>query len=189
MTKTPPSVGWSSVSKSIGRSTLRPYWTLRSFPARGDASISSLFDAAKVFTVQRAIGREPVVLYLGDYDQTGIDIPKVMVRSLEHDHDCPITLKRVAIERWQIEEWDLPTHPPKDQKRGDKIDVACEIDVLPPAKIRELLEQQIDLLVDRDELERLRAIEKTEQEALISISESAAFKRSIYRIWEGERNG
>ena len=141
-------------------------WTLRMFPARGDASMSSLHQAARVFNHYQNQGRDSVIIYLGDYDESGLDIPNKIESNLWNDHDCRVEMRRVAINREQIDQFNLPTRPPKGTKRGSAIDVACEIDVLKPADIRHLLNAEIEKLVNADELLRMRAIEDAERQTM-----------------------
>jgi hypothetical protein len=141
-------------------------WTLRLFPARGDASMSSLYQASRLFKDYQQQGRRSIIIYLGDYDESGIDIPNKIESNLWEDHDCYVEMRRVAINREQIDQFNLPTRPPKGTKRGQVIDVACEIDVLKPSDIRHLLNTEIENLVNRDELMRMRAIEDAERQTM-----------------------
>jgi hypothetical protein len=141
-------------------------WTLRMFPARGDASMSSLYQASRLFKHYQQRRRRSIIIYLGDYDESGIDIPNKIQSNLWQDHNCYVEMRRVAINRNQIDEFNLPTRPPKGTKRGQAIDVACEIDVLKPSDIRHLLNTEIENLVNSDELMRMRSIENAERETL-----------------------
>jgi hypothetical protein len=141
-------------------------WNIKVFVSRGDASMSSLADASETFKYHRSIGKVPVILYLGDYDESGLAIPKTIQSNLQRDHDCDVVMSRVTINREHIFEYDLPTRPPKGNRRGESIDAAVDIDAMPPASIRELLENQIHRLIDPREFERLKNIEAMEQETL-----------------------
>jgi hypothetical protein len=146
------------------------HWNIKVFVGRGDASMSALADAGETFNYYRKAGKIPIILYLGDYDETGLAIPKTIQNNLMKDHDCEVELRRVTVNREHIFQYDLPTRPPKGKRRGEEIDMAVDIDAMPPAMIRELLEQQIHKLIDHDEFARLKNIEAMEQETLKNLS-------------------
>jgi hypothetical protein len=141
-------------------------WNLKVFVARGDASMSSLADAAETFNHHRSKGKIPVILYLGDYDENGLAIPKTIQSNLMRDHDCAVHLIRVTVNQDHILEYNLPTRPPKGDRRGESVKYAVDIDTMRPAAIRDLLDAEIEKLIDHDQLIRLKAIEEMEQETL-----------------------
>lgn len=174
------------VEKEAVASIVKPIadeWTLLTFVCRGDASISSMYDAAQNFEYYRRRGRMPVVIYLGDYDQTGIDIPIVLKRNLLRDHGCNVDFIRAGITQEQIFRLGLPTRPTKaDNGRGNAVDFACEVDALTPAQMREIVSAEIEKLVNADELKRLRTIEEAEIESLKGIADKIL--PSIQQVWE-----
>jgi hypothetical protein len=141
-------------------------WNLKVFVARGDASMSSLADAAETFNLHRADGKAPIILYLGDYDENGLAIPKTIERNLLKDHDCEVQVTRVAINQKHIAQYGLPTRPPKGKRRGEAVEHAVDIDAMKPRAIRELLTAQIETLIDYTQLVRLKAVEEAERETL-----------------------
>jgi len=141
-------------------------WNLKVFVARGDASMSSLADAAETFDAHRSEGKFPIILYLGDYDENGLAIPKTIERNLWNDHGCDVEMRRVAINEMHVSEYNLPTRPPKGNRRGESVKHAVDIDAMKPATIRELLSEQIEMLIDYAQLVRLKAVEEAEKETL-----------------------
>ncbi len=159
-------------------------WTLQTFVCRGDPSISSMASAAATFRNKIKRGREVKIIYLGDYDETGLDIPVKIVRNFREDHGVEVELTRAAVTAEQIEHLDLPTRPPKMTKRGPSVDFAVEVDAMSPGQIRESVEWEIRMLVDQDELDRLRRIEEAERETLASLPRLC--RESVHRIWSAE---
>jgi hypothetical protein len=153
-----------AVASSICR--IAAEWNLQVFTTRGDPSMSSLAHAASTFKRQFEQDNMPVILYLGDYDETGMAIPKTIQRNLLDDHDCKVELVRVGVNEDHIPKYDLPTRPPKGEARGQSVEWAVDIDSMRPAIIRELLTAEIERLVDPDELQRLKLIEDAERETL-----------------------
>jgi len=156
-----------AVASAVNR--IAEEWNLQTFPCRGDASMSSLSIAASTFNRARENGQWPMILYFGDYDPTGLAIPETIERNLEADHDCPVELKRVAVNEEQIERYGLDTRPPKGRARGHEVKHAVDIDAMRPETIRELLASEIERLIDPTELFRMREIEAAERKTLESL--------------------
>ncbi|MCX6875394.1 MAG: hypothetical protein NTW21_16540 [Verrucomicrobia bacterium] len=144
-------------------------WNLRTFVCRGDPSMSSLDAAARTFNHHAPHEYRPVILYLGDYDETGLAIPKTIEGKLLSNHDCAVELIRVGINEEHILRFNLPTRPAKGDRRGESIDYAVDIDAMKPADLREILAKEIESFIDPDQLERMRLIEGSERETLETI--------------------
>ena len=91
-----------------------------------------------------------------------------------------ITVKRLAVDREQIERWDLPTRPTKAtdtrairfrQLHGTD---SVELDAIPPNELRQLVRDAIDSHMDPWRLEQFRMIEQEERETLRSMFGGAA---------------
>lgn len=161
-------------------------WNLKTFVTRGDASISSLHDAAETFKRASETGRKPTIIYLGDYDEVGLDIPRVIQRNLLQDHDAEVELIRAGVTREQIDLWSLPTRPPKGGMRGNAIDKAVELDVLRPDQLRQLVVSHIEGMIDTEMIERMRVIEQAEREAFNDIIWQPENREKLNSAWEGE---
>ena len=70
--------------------------------------------------------------------------------------------------RAQADEWNLPTRPTKQtDTRAKKFSgTSVELDAIPAAKLRELVRQCIERHVDKQQLELLKIVEKSERELL-----------------------
>jgi hypothetical protein len=151
-------------------SSIAQEWNLKTFVGRGDPSMSSLHSAARTFNAHRRYGRTPVILYIGDYDESGLAIPKTIKKKLLEDHNCEVEFYRVGIIKEHILQFNLPTRPAKGDRRGESIEYAVDIDAMKPADIRAILSKEIESYIDPDQLERMRLIEVAERETLESIN-------------------
>jgi hypothetical protein len=124
-------------------------------------------------------GRELIVLYVGDYDPSGLfmsqeDLPN---RLSEYGGDH-ITLTRIALTGEQLEQLDgLPSFPAADKKKDPRYnwfrsnygDRCWELDAMDPNDLRDCVEQAILGLIEPVAWERCEIINKAEQESLRTI--------------------
>jgi len=136
---------------------------------RGYASISYLHGAAETI----AASRKPTFLYyLGDYDPSGIDIPRnVETRLREFAPDAKICFTRLAVTLEQIAALRLPTRPTKatDSRAQGFLGDSVEVDAIPPTILRKLVSDAIEGHIDRHSLALLRTAEDSEREILQSM--------------------
>lgn len=144
-------------------------WNLKTFVCRGDPSMSSLHSCSRTFKAHRRNGNDPVILYLGDYDESGLAIPKTIESKLAKNHDCEVDLIRVGINEDHIRKFNLPTRPAKGDRRGESIEHAVDIDAMKPADLREILAVEIESFIAPNELAQMRRIEAAERQTLKSI--------------------
>ena len=144
-------------------------WNLQTFVCRGDPSMSSLASCAGTFNAHRRAGYNPTILYLGDYDESGLAIPKTIREKLWTNHDCKVDLIRVGINEDHILKFNLPTRPAKGDRRGESIEYAVDIDAMRPADLREILSHEINSFIDPWTLQQMRATEAAERETLETI--------------------
>jgi hypothetical protein len=150
-------------------------WDVPLYPAKGYASHDFLRTAARQIALS---GKPTEILMLGDYDPSGQDIVRFVQQTLreyadEVDPDVEIDFLTVAVTEQQIADWALPSHPAKttdSRHRRYGIDQAVELEAIPPDRLRDLLEEDILALLDRDEVKRLLAIEAAERETLSAIA-------------------
>jgi hypothetical protein len=83
-----------------------------------------------------------------------------------------ITVERLAVNREQIERWNLPTRPTKstDTRAGRFRRVhgtsSVELDAIPPDELRTLVRGDIESHMDPWRLEQLRLAERSEREII-----------------------
>lgn len=123
-------------------------------------------------------GRELVVLYIGDYDPSGlfmseVDLPNRLAR---YDGD-QVTLKRIALTKNQVPP--LPSFPAKDKKRDPRFrwfvenyGAQCwELDAMDPRTLRRIVEQKIRKEIEPIAWQRCEVVNGAEQESLKTILE------------------
>lgn len=131
-------------------------------PGGGYESWSALWQGSKRFKTrfeERARrGQKLVILYFGDLDPSGKDMPRDIQKRFGV-LGLDFAVIEVALTRRDIEEYNLPRNPtkPKDtrnkwykQKYG--ITYAVELDALPPEVLREKIHQAIRAYMDIDKL-------------------------------------
>jgi hypothetical protein len=121
-------------------------------------------------------GRELIVLYVGDYDPSGmymseVDLPTRLAR-YDGSH---ITIQRIALTRDQVA--DLPSFPAADKRKDPRYPwfVAnhghdCwELDAMDPNALRDCVEEAIVELIEPIAWRRCETVNKAEQESLRTI--------------------
>jgi hypothetical protein len=140
----------------------------------GFGSATTVYDVS-----QDDDGRDLIVLYVGDYDPSGMcmsehDLPK---RFAKYDGDH-IKLKRIALRREHLN--DLPSFPASDKKKDKRYkwfvrnfgDRCWELDALDPNDLRDLVEEAIESEIDPITWNRSIAIEKAETESMRAVLDS-----------------
>ena len=131
-----------------------------SFPNRGYTSITLLKQAAERFK-KRALekGKEPYILYFGDFDPSGQDIERNIRDKLHDTFNVPVNVNRWALTREQIDEFELPPQPAKkadaryESFGKEHGDMAVELDALPPEELRDLIHESVSTYFDNEHYE------------------------------------
>lgn len=109
-------------------------------------------------------GREAVLIYAGDFDPSGEDI----LRDFVSRTDCWMEVNRIALNREQIDEYNLPPLPGKAsdsraegfiRRHGELMQV--ELDALPPDVLRGLYTDAIDEWFDHGMYDVVMALEES----------------------------
>ena len=134
------------VERAVRNCHYAPYLATRGYP-----SITLLKDAADRFLEQSRDGKHCVILHLGDHDPSGIDMTRDIrdrlgkLRVTEDD----ATVKRIALNMNQVEQYDPPPNPAKeeDMRFKDYVKnfgpVSWELDALRPEVLCDLIEAKI----------------------------------------------
>jgi hypothetical protein len=146
--------------------------------SRGFASESYLYSAADTITDQLVAGKDrAAIYYFGDYDRDGFRIStsienglRRLCEQLLRDFEPEmLVFERMAIDDHQIKLMDLPTRPAKSTaiSKDWPADRPCvELDALPPSVLRDMVRNCIEVHVDADQLDHLRAVEEEERQQL-----------------------
>ena len=143
----------------------------------GFSGATIVYDAA-----QDDDGRELIVLYVGDYDPSGMfmseeDLPNRLSEYGGHH----ITMKRIALTREHTRA--LPSFPASDKKKDPRFkwftvnygDRCWELDAMDPGELRDCVEEAIIDLIEPIAWQRCEVVNSAEQESL----------KSILKGWKG----
>ena len=134
----------------------------------GFSSATLIYQAADAI---REHGKDTVVYYVGDYDPAGVLIDVSIADGLrEHlrgADDPAIDFRRLAINREQIAEYDLPTKPRKagERRRPDLLHTV-EAEAMPAAALRELLVSAVESHLEPGALHVAKVAEQSERSEL-----------------------
>ena len=121
-------------------------------PCKGYSSLTFLNEARFRFETAISRGQEVIILYFGDYDPSGEDIPRSIQDNLTR-MGCDAMVKRIALKSELIEELGLPGVPPKSSDSrtlnwdGDK---AVELDAVEPKMLQDICTAAIQEEFDDD---------------------------------------
>ena len=145
--------------------------------AKGCSSETYLYVVAQALA---SYAKPTHVYHLGDHDPTGHVAAAHIERLLrkfarEFSPDAEIHFERVAVTEAQIAEWGLPTRPTK--REGNRhakgfVGDSCELDAIPPLKLREIVRGKIEQHIDVDRFAIIKEAEKSEREALTMFARS-----------------
>jgi len=135
-------------------------------PCKGYPSITFLNNAKERFVNATEAGKNVIILYFGDYDPSGTDIPRSIHNNLQR-MNVDVEVKRIALNPEQIEQLKLPGVPPKrtdSRTRNWNGDRVVECDAVEPRTLAKMCEDAIKEYFDRtlyDELKTKEDIEYT----------------------------
>jgi len=141
-------------------------WDIGLGACKGYPSLTFLHDSSKRFKDADNLGKLPIIIYFGDYDPSGEDIPRSIKENLLN-FGVEVEVRRIALLEDQVIEWSLPPAPAKiTDTRSFKWDGLgqVELDAVKPEKLMELLEDAIWDIFDEDLYQELLSIEAEEKE-------------------------
>lgn len=141
-------------------------WDVPLMICRGYASKTSLHSAAREI---EAHDKPTAIFYLGDYDPSGQDIARNVEEGLKRYAPYQeIEFVQLAVTEEQVDSWQLPTRPTKktDSRAANFTGESVEVDAVPPDRLRGVVREAIEGLIDHDALEHLRRLEAAERHQL-----------------------
>ena len=146
-------------------------WDVPLMVTRGYPSLSFLHEAGQ--GLERS-GKPAYIYYFGDYDPSGVDIPRVTERELrKFAPNTEINFEILAVTgEEQIKELNLITRPTKKSDLRSKkfIGESVEVDAIPSKTLRKMADQVISNHISNDEIFRIRDIEELERETLMQLA-------------------
>lgn len=145
---------------------------------RGYSSASAMYEAYNRFKRAKRRGQGIRILYLGDFDPSGMDmIRDVSDRIMEFFDDDRVDFEviPIALTREQIKEYDPPENPAKQtDSRFEKFaaehgESSWEVDALRPEVLDEILTNAIEKLIDVALYESVMETEAADVEKLLGL--------------------
>lgn len=134
------------------------------FPCKGYPSLTHQYKAAQRIREASSKEKECVILYFGDYDPSGEDIPRSIAETL-YKMGCDVQVRRIALMEEQVVSMGLPPAP---TKRTDSRSVhwdglgQVELDAIEPRQLASMCEEAILEVFDEDKYEELQETEEEE---------------------------
>jgi hypothetical protein len=163
--------------------------------ARGYVSDSFLHNL-RVRTLERAKeGRCTVILYLSDFDPSGLDmlpstLPKLRDK-MKLGEDI-LEVRRIGVTEEQIKQHSLPVRfdaVKRSDTRAKKFlakygDLVVELDAFDPYNLQQLVADEIAPYIDQDEIVRLKEVERRELAYINAVRQQLKTVLDIKRIRE-----
>jgi len=109
--------------------------------------------------------KKPIIIYFGDYDPSGDDIPRTIISNLDR-FGVEVELRRIALNHDQVIEWKLPPAPTKetDSRTANWDGIGqVELDAVKPDKLISLLDDAIMDIFDESLYDELMIQEEYER--------------------------
>lgn len=145
-------------------------WDVPLMVTRGYSSITFLHEAAQHM---KQVGKPVIIYYLGDYDPSGVDIPRVVEAGIRRfAPGIDLTLERVAVNESQIVQMNLDTRPtkPSDSRSKSFRGESVEVDAIRSPVLRDMAASCIERHIDKQALEAVRAAEESERGVLLRMA-------------------
>ena len=138
---------------------------------RGYSSASAMFESSR--RLRNEVGKNCIILYLGDYDPSGLDmIRDIKERIGEFSEMSDFELIPIALTKEQIDKYNLPENPAKVTDPRAKWfidnfgDTSWEVDALKPEVLQKIVE---DAILNYLDIEKFEQVKKKEQDDLEKI--------------------
>jgi hypothetical protein len=153
---------------------------------RGFSSSTAMHEAYTRFAAQIEEGQKCVILYIGDHDPSGICMHEDIENRLKTFGLNNIEVKRIALNIEQVHEYNLPENKLKkddkgklkdprgvayNNKYGDK---SWEVDALSPMVLDQIVRDEIESLINRDQYLAMLETEREERTTLLEIAQGYA---------------
>ena len=144
-------------------------WDVAVGACKGYPSLTFLFELSERLRDAQNEGKQPIILYFGDYDPSGEDIPRSIGENLDKFGVYGVEIRRIALMEQQVIEWKLPPAPAKetDSRTANWDGLGqVELDAVKPEKLVAMLNDAIGEIFDNDLYDELQATEDKERELL-----------------------
>jgi 5S rRNA maturation endonuclease (ribonuclease M5) len=138
-------------------------------PCKGYPSLTFLHEAAMRFRDARHRGKKPVILYFGDYDPSGQDIPRSINENLSR-MGARVEVNHLMLHEDQIEELGLPGVPAKSTDSRSAYwdgDSCVELDAVEPETLGRMCREYIMEYLDETKWKDLKKQEAEERKEYV----------------------
>lgn len=152
-------------------------WDVALGACKGYPSLTFLYEASIRLKAALRDGKQPVILYFGDYDPSGEDIPRAIEENLQKLGVDDVEVRRIALMKDQVTAWHLPPAPVKaSDSRSASWDGLgqVELDAVEPRKLQRLCEDAIREVFDENVHDALLSQEEEEKDEFIRIMKDFA---------------
>lgn len=142
-------------------------WGVAIGACKGYPSLTFLYELSERMRHAINNGKQPIILYFGDYDPSGEDIPRSIGENLEKFGVYGVEIRRVALMENQVIAWGLPPSPAKetDSRTANWDGLGqVELDAVEPKKLIAMLDDAISEIFDFDLYDNLKIEEEKERE-------------------------
>lgn len=146
---------------------------------RGQVSATMVNEMAERFEEAAYRGQEPVLLYLGDLDPSGIAIPKALIRNMGDYHGVAVRLERVALLPQHVADFGLPVSVDAAKRTDNNYGAwvreygagqpAVELDALHPQQLSDLITAALDRVYELVDMAEQKQIEKVERRRIRAV--------------------
>lgn len=132
--------------------------------ARGFSSLTFLYNSAKNII---EMDKPAFIYHLGDWDASGVHAARKINETLKK-FGANVNFERIAVTPEQIEQFNLPTRPPKNKGGHTKGDNSpdVEIDAMSVEQIQDIVGKVVFRHINPVEYKNLLAIEEAERQTL-----------------------
>lgn len=169
-----------------------PYCTRVSI-GRGQLSASMVQQIATRCDAALMKGLEPIILYLGDLDPSGVAIPKNLKNALYNSHDLEVSVTRIALNPEQVKRYNLPETVDAAKKTDTNFKAwrnefghqsPVELDALHPKDLQALVTESLCAVYDMNQFDD--ELRREEQERLFLKGVQADMQRFLKRQYPAE---
>ena len=134
---------------------------------KGYPSLTFLNEATQRFKAAEERGKVPIIIYFGDYDPSGEDIPRAIEENIKRLGCESIEVRRIALMEHQVLMWKLPPAPAKDtdSRTANWNGLGqVELDAVKPEKLQKMCNDAINELFRHDLYSELKEKEDEERD-------------------------
>jgi len=153
---------------------------------RGFSSTTAMHEAFTRFAAQIEEGQNCVILYIGDFDPSGLCMSEDIQTRLKGFGLNNIEVRRIALNIDQVQEYGLPENKLKKDDKGEPTDPrgiayknkygdkSWEVDALSPLVLDQIVRDEIESIINIDQYSAMFKREKEERTTILEIAQGYA---------------